>query len=125
MHKKRPVNLYLPSIRFPITAIVSILHRLSGVLLCGFAVALLWVLDQSLQSAAAFDALKYDLAICPVAKILLWLFLSSLFFHLVAGIRHLLMDMGIGEGKHTGSYGAYSVIGLTVIFTILLGINLC
>lgn len=123
MQKKPPVNLNLATIRFPVTAISSILHRLSGVALCGFVFFLLWALAQSLQSAETFDALKATLS-QPWLKFFVWLFLISLFFHFVAGIRHLLMDAGIGEGKHSGSYSAYSVIILSVIFSIILGISL-
>lgn len=123
MHKPRPVNLNLTTIRFPVTAISSILHRLSGLALSAFVFFLLWALEQSLQSAASFDALKTTLA-NPWPKLGLWLFLSSLFFHLIAGLRHLVMDMGFGEGKKSGCYSAYSVISLAVIFSIILGISL-
>lgn len=123
MDKKRPVNLNLTTIRFPIPAISSILHRISGVILCFFVFFLLWALQASLQSAQSFSDLQQWLT-APMVKFFLWVFLSSLFFHFIAGIRHLLMDMGIGESKNTGSYSAFSVIALAVIFMIILGICL-
>lgn len=123
MHKKRPVNLNIATIRLPITAISSILHRLSGIALCGFVFFLIKALAASLQSAESFDTLKASLS-QPWLKFWLWLFLISLFFHFIAGIRHLLMDIGLAEGKKSGCYSAYSVIGLAVIFSIILGISL-
>ncbi len=124
MQKNRPVNLNLMTIRFPVTAISSILHRISGVLLFFFIFFLIWALHKSLQSSDAFDHLKTSLG-QPWAKLLCWVFLSSLFFHFIAGIRHLIMDLGFGEGKKMGRINAYLVILVAVLFMISLGISLC
>jgi len=121
--KVRPVNLNLLTIRFPITAIVSILHRLSGVLLFMGVPLLIWALDFSLSSPDNFAQLQMFL-IHPVFKIILWVFLSALFYHLFAGIRHLVMDLGIGESLIAGKITASLVILISIVFTIILGIYL-
>lgn len=123
MQKPRPVNLNLFTIRFPITAISSILHRASGVLLFFFIVMLLYVLDLSLKSADSFAALQASLG-SVWARFLVWSFLSSLSFHVIAGVRHLLMDLGYGEEKVSGRFGAYLVIILSAIVIVLLGVHL-
>ncbi len=55
--KQRPVNLDLQTIRFPITAIASILHRVSGVITFVAVGILLWLLGTSLSSPEGFDKL--------------------------------------------------------------------
>lgn len=121
MNKKRPVNLQLTTIRFPATAIVSILHRISGVILFLFLPVMLWILSLSLSSAEGFNALQTCLA-APGMKFILWVMLSALAYHLVAGIRHLLMDFGWGEEKRSGKISAFFAMGLATILVILLGV---
>ena len=121
--KQRPVYLNLLQIRQPLPAIVSVLHRISGVILFLLLPFLLWLLAKSLTSEAAFDALKQPLA-HPVLRFFIWVVLSALIYHLVAGIRHLLMDMGIGETLKGGRIGAYLVLVISIIFIIFAGISL-
>ncbi len=121
MNKKRPINLNLFTIRFPIPAIVSILHRVSGVVLFLLIPVMLWALDNSLSSQDGFDKLHNHLA-QPFAKILLWLFLAPFLFHLVAGIRHLLMDINIGIELKTGRLTAMLAVTFALLLIILSGI---
>lgn len=121
MNKQRPVNLDLRTIKMPPMAIVSILHRLSGVLLLFFIPVLLYFFDVSLQSEDTFLMLKECLT-QPWVKLILWLFLSALMYHLIAGIRHMIMDLGYGESLAAGRRSAMSVMILAVIFSLMLGI---
>ena|SRR5262245_7107924 len=121
MAQKRPVYLNLMQIRLPLPGLVSILHRISGVLLFLFIPVLIYLLSESLRSSDAFNDIRQVFA-HPVAKFFVWLILSSLAYHLIAGIRHLLMDTGIGETLKGGRLGAYFVIFLSIIGSLLLGI---
>ncbi len=121
MNNKRPVNLALTTMRFPITAIVSIMHRMSGVVLFISIPCLLWALQQSLSSTDEFDRL-HDCLTTPLAKFLIWVVLSALWYHLIAGFRHLLMDWGVGESKAGGTLGARIVLGLAIIAIVGTGI---
>jgi len=118
---KRPVNLDIGTIKLPITAIVSILHRVSGVVLFGVVAILLWMLDISLSGPEGFDSIR-DCLTSPVAKVILWASLAALAYHLVAGIRHLIMDMGIGESLEGGRLGAKLALVGAVILIILAGV---
>lgn len=118
---KRPVNLNLLTIHFPLPAIVSILHRASGVLLFLLIPFLIWGLQTSLASAQDFDQLYLKLR-APFAKFVIWVLLSAFLYHFVAGIRHLLMDMSIGEGLQSGRLGAKVTMALSFILIILAGI---
>lgn len=124
MEKKRPVNLNLLTIKFPCTAIASILHRISGVILFLLIPLMLAALAKSLHTEAEFVGLQQCLA-SPVAKFLIWISLSALIYHLIAGLRHIVMDMGIAESLKGGRAGAYIVMILSAILIILTGIWLC
>lgn len=121
MKKKPPVNLDLATLKFPITAISSILHRISGILLFLLIPLFLWGLQQSLRSPASFMALKATLSGFGF-KLLLWVILSAVLYHMVAGIRHLLMDAGIGEEKASGRAGSKLVLVISAVLIALAGI---
>lgn len=120
MTTKRPVNLDIGTIHLPITAYASILHRVSGVALFAIVGLLLWVLDLSLSSPESFASLKECLS-GTFAKLILWGSLSALAYHFVAGIRHLIMDMGVGETLEGGRLGAKLVFVFSVVLILLAG----
>lgn len=121
MNDKRPVNLDIGSMRLPITAWVSIAHRASGVFLFAGTAVLIWALDASLRSPESFAALREYLAITWV-KLVMWAVLAGLIYHTAAGIRHLVMDCGIGESMPGGTLGARLVIAVSVVLALLAGV---
>ncbi len=118
MNSNRPKNLDLTTIELPLPGWTSILHRISGFALF-FAVAfMLTALNASLESAESFAELKatFDNGL---VKLITWLILSALGYHLVAGIKHLVMDAGIGESKEGGIVGAIiTLIGGTIVIAL-------
>lgn len=123
MNNQRPKNLNLLTIRQPIPAIVSILHRISGVVLFIFIPFLLWSLSYSLSSPDNFETLRDTLA-SPVSKFITWVCLAAYLFHFVAGIRHLLMDVDIGVELKSGRAGAWLVMIIAVVLMVLAGVYL-
>src|SRR5690606_22913511 len=121
VNSQRPVNLDLRTIKLPVTAYTSILHRVSGVILFLGLVVLLYGLDMSLASEESFEELKACLA-SPLAKLVIWGLLSALLYHLVAGIRHLFMDAGVGETLEGGKLGSKIVIAVAVVLIVLAGV---
>lgn len=121
MSKKKPVNLDLWTIHFPIPAIISILHRISGFILFLSIPLFLWLLDDSLRSADAYAALQTCLA-HPFIKLIVWGVLSALVYHVVAGVRHLIMDLGYLETKEAGRLTAKIVLVVSVLFILVVGI---
>lgn len=121
MNTNRPVNLDLTTIQMPLTAVTSILHRISGIVLFLSLPFALWALDKSLSSEAGFTELKACLAL-PIMKIALLAVLAALVYHLVAGIRHLLMDLGIGETKEGGLLSSRIVLGVSLLSFVFVGI---
>ena len=121
MNKKRPINLDLSTIKFPVMAIASILHRISGVGLFILLPFILYLLSLSLKNSLSFDYLLIQLE-SPLYKILIWAFTTALIYHLLAGFRHLLMDIGLGESLESGRLSALIVIKVSILLTFILGI---
>lgn len=123
MKDNRPVNLDIGTIRLPVTAYASISHRISGVILVVAAFLMLWALDTSLASAEGFAAVS-DILSSTLARLITWAILVALLYHSLAGVRHLVMDCGIGESLEGGILGARIVFALTAAGAALLGVAL-
>lgn len=116
-----PVFQNLAQIRFPIGAIASIAHRVAGVLLFIALPAVALMLDASLRTEAGFAAMR-DLLSSPfwvaTAAVLLW----ALVHHVLAGVRHLLMDVGVGSELEQARASARLVLiaapALTLVFLV-------
>lgn len=116
MKTDRPINLQISTMRMPITAIVSILHRLSGLALFIFLPFVLWGLGLSLSSAAGYAKFVHFLG-GPVMRAVAWFLSASLIYHCCAGTKHLLMDMGWGETKRSGR--VFSFITLLIAAALM------
>lgn len=121
MKKQRPMNLNLFKLTFPHTAIVSILHRISGVVLFLCVPILLYFLQQSLTSQAHF--LRVSQILSTVGGRLLMLgIVAAVIYHLLAGIRHIIMDFGLAESLKASRCTATLVLVLAVVCIILAGV---
>jgi succinate dehydrogenase / fumarate reductase cytochrome b subunit len=120
----RPVFLNLMQIQMPMGAITSILHRLTGVVLaCGIPF-FLYALHLSLDSAQSYERLT-RIAGTVGFKVALVAFVWALSHHLLAGVRHLLMDIGIGSHLADARRSARGVnIGGAVMALVAVGIVL-
>lgn len=123
MKDNRPVNLDIGTIRLPITAYASILHRISGVIMVVASFMLLWALEQSLASPEGFASLGKLLS-HPLAKFVVWGIVTALIYHSLAGVKHLIMDFGVGETMEGGILGARLVFVLTAVSAVLVGVAL-
>ncbi|AIU87820.1 MULTISPECIES: succinate dehydrogenase cytochrome b556 subunit [Pectobacterium] len=120
--KQRPVNLELQTIQFPVTAIASILHRVSGVITFVAVGILLWLLGTSLSSEEGFLRAA-EIMDSFIVKFIVWGILVALAYHIVGGIRHLLMDFGyIEEDLAAGKRSANISFIITVVLSILAGV---
>ncbi len=120
--KQRPVNLDLTTIRFPVTAISSILHRVSGVITFVALGILLWLLGLSLSSPEGFQQAA-SIMDSFFAKFIMWGILTALAYHVVGGIRHMLADFGVmAETLQVGTRSAQAAFGITVVLSILAGV---
>ena len=121
MDKKRPVNLDIRTIKFPLAAIASITHRITGVVLFGGMTLLLYLLQISLSSENGFLS-AIELTGKISVKLAIWVTLISISYHLIAGVKHLLLDLGIGETKTSAENGARILLFSLVIISVLTGV---
>ncbi|MBL6744406.1 MAG: succinate dehydrogenase, cytochrome b556 subunit [Pseudomonadales bacterium] len=120
MKDTRPVNLDITTFKFPLPAITSILHRVSGVALFIATAILLYLLQLSLSSEQGFSE-AVAIMDGTLMKIVLWAITTGLFYHLIAGVKHLLMDLGWGETKQGAHLSAQITLGLAVLAAALAG----
>ncbi|MFQ3786767.1 succinate dehydrogenase, cytochrome b556 subunit [Halomonas sp. A29] len=122
MNSKRPVNLDLTTIHFPLPALTSIAHRITGVILFVGLIFAFWALDKSLASPEGFATVRDTLANNILAKLIAWGLLSALAFHFVAGIKHMLMDAGFGVTLEGGVKKAQATVVISAVLIILAGV---
>ena len=120
MQQKRPVFLNLLKIALPINALVSILHRVSGVVLFLLMPLTLLALQWSTSSPAHFDEMQLYMDSVSM-KLLLWVLLSAFVYHLIAGVRHILMDSGLFKTLRAGQASAWVSFVLSVVIILGLG----
>ena len=129
----RNINAFsdLPTYRLPAAGLVSILHRISGVLLFVLLPFIMWMFDKSLSSEISFarfrSAFSNGLWIFPgflvklVVLAILWAYLQ----HLFAGVRHLWMDLShAAVSKEFGGKSAQAVLIASLLLTVILGAKL-
>lgn len=120
---QRPVYLNLLKIKLPVTGILSILHRLTGVLMVISLPFLVYMLDLSLNDSNGFE-IVVDLFSHPLMKIILSIYLWFLLHHLLAGIRFLLLDLDLGVERLASRRSAFVVnyLGVILFVGILYGV---
>jgi succinate dehydrogenase / fumarate reductase cytochrome b subunit len=134
--KKRPEfrNIHalsdLPSYRLPAAGIVSILHRISGALMFLLLPFIIWMFDTSVSSEISFAKFKaafnVGLGFAPgwfvklVALALIWAYLH----HLIAGMRHVYMDVHHAVSKEFGKSSAVFTLALSLGLTVVLAAKL-
>lgn len=121
MKKQRPVNLDLTTIKMHAAANASITHRVAGVIMVFAIGILLWTLALSLSSAAGFAQVK-TLLDGVFFKIIMLGISSALIYHLLGGLRHLMMDLGHFEELESGNISAKLVFALWIALTVVVGV---
>ncbi|WP_119328693.1 succinate dehydrogenase, cytochrome b556 subunit [Cysteiniphilum halobium] len=124
MKHQGPRNIGLGSIKsysFPITAISSIIHRITGVLMVVLLPFLLWGFSLSMRCGSDFYYVQ-NLLVHSAWSIVVWIFISAVSYHVIAGIRHLIMDLGFGEEMCVAQASSIVVLVLGVLVTIFWGL---
>lgn len=111
----RPTSPHLQIYKLPLTGIISISHRMTGVLLTLGLVLFVLILSAVAGGAESYSAMQVMMN-TGLAKLVLWGFIYALFFHLCHGVRHLFWDAGQSFAKET--LERYAVVEL--VFSLLL-----
>jgi succinate dehydrogenase / fumarate reductase cytochrome b subunit len=116
--------------RLPLAGVVSILHRVSGMLMFFLLPFLVWMFDASVTSEVSYDgftsAFVAGIGFVPgfviklVTLALIWAFLH----HAVAGLRHLWMDATHAVTQQFGHSSAVATFAISIGLTIVLGAKL-
>jgi succinate dehydrogenase / fumarate reductase cytochrome b subunit len=114
--RARPLSPHLQIYSRQITSVMSILHRISGIILAFGAFGLTWWLLAAARGGDAW-ARAAELLASPFGKLALFGFSLALVYHLLNGIRHLLWDAGWGFSMPQVYRSGYTVVALTVVFT--------
>ena len=120
---RRPKYLDLFRIRLPLPALVSILHRISGLALFVFAWALLYLLQESLSSPQS-HARFHQLAGHWLVKLFLIGMLWSFLHHFFAGLRFLLLDIHVASDLGATRLMSWAVLIVSLALTVILGLRL-
>jgi len=136
LSKKRPefrnINAFsdLTTYRLPLAGWVSILHRASGGLMFILLPLIVWLFDTSVSSELSFErftsAFDAGIGFAPgwffklVVLAIIWAYLH----HLIAGLRHLYMDMFHAVTKEFGKSSAIVTLALSIGLTLILGAKL-
>lgn len=120
----RPIYLDLTRISLPITALISIAHRISGIVLFLSMPFAIYLLDLSLSSAQGFDRAQRILS-HGLVRLLVIVILWALAHHVFAGLRFLLIDIGIGVERDDARRTAWVIaVGSSVALVMIGGILL-
>ena len=117
MSNNHPVSPHLQIYRLPLTALLSIIHRITGVILSLGSLVLVWVLVAAAHSAEYYALVASHLS-AWYGQVFLLGFLFSLYLHFCHGIRHLIWDVGYGFEMETVDLTAKLAIVLTVVLTL-------
>ena len=134
--KKRPefrnINALtdLPTYRLPAAGIVSILHRISGLIMFLLLPLIVWMFDTSVSSEISFAkfsaAFTVGLGFVPavVVKVIVLGLIWAYLHHLIAGVRHVYMDVCHAVSKEFGKSSAVATLVLSLSLTAALGAKL-
>ncbi len=114
----RPLSPHLMIYRLPLTGIISITHRMTGVVLALGLFAYVASFFIILQGNEAFLNLQ-ALLDYTLIRIAIWFFIYALFFHLCHGIRHLIWDVGTGFEKDEMDRNAIIELALSFVLTLI------
>jgi len=113
----RPLSPHLQIYRWQLTSVLSILHRLTGVVLSAGAILLVWWLVAAASGPEAYEGVE-DFLGSWIGLVLLLGWSVALFYHLCNGIRHLVWDTGHALDLKSTYVGGWTVIALTAVLTL-------
>lgn len=121
--KQRPVWFNVSPVNLPVPGLVSIFHRISGILLFIGIVWFLFLLDMSLTSPLGYAHFTSYMA-HPLTKLVMLVLLWAFLHHFFAGIRYLLLDVHIGVKLPMARKSSFAVFAVSLVLTVILGARL-
>jgi succinate dehydrogenase / fumarate reductase cytochrome b subunit len=116
--RAQPLSPHIHNYRFPLVALLSISHRVSGVALAVGSLLLVYWLASAAYGPASYNQASHLLG-SPIGLLVLFGFSFALFYHLANGIRHLFWDVGMGFDLRDAVKSGYAVIAVAIVLTLL------
>ena len=113
----------LSNYRMSLSAIVSILHRISGVIIFVLLPFVLYLLQNSLRSEISYEYYQ-GFVTYPLVKLIILGLVWAFLHHMFAGVRHLVMDLHIGLDKDSARKSSAAVLALSLTLTVLVALKL-
>ena len=117
MKNNRPISPHLQAYKLPLTGIISITHRMTGVLLSVGLLAVVMMLTALANGADSYATMQSVMSMWLI-KLMYWGFIYALFFHLCHGVRHLVWDAGRSFDRDT--LNRYAMVELILSATLTL-----
>ncbi len=115
--QNRPLSPHLQVYKLPLTGLISITHRMTGVVLSIGLLFFVYSFIAIATGAANFTSLQTFLN-QGLVQVITWLFIYALFFHFCHGIRHLIWDVGKTFAKEDMDKQAYIELGCSLALTV-------
>jgi succinate dehydrogenase / fumarate reductase cytochrome b subunit len=122
MNKERPVNLDIKTIRMPITAVVSILHRVSSIILWVSMAVFLPALYFSLVSNDGFECVLEFFTQNAIGQFVVWGLLSAFGYYMCATVKHIIQDFGHFEELESGKQISAAVAIIAAVLCVVSGV---
>ena len=118
INSNRPVSPHLQVYKLPLTGVISILHRMTGVLLSVGLILVVYVLYAVAGGSNTYAAMQ-DFMRPVLMQVIYWGFIYALFFHLCHGVRHIIWDAGKSFERDTLNRYAMIELGSSFVLTVI------
>jgi succinate dehydrogenase / fumarate reductase, cytochrome b subunit len=118
INSNRPVSPHLQVYKLPLTGVISILHRMTGVLLSVGLILIVYVIYAVAGGSNTYTAMQ-DFMRPILMQVIYWGFIYALFFHLCHGVRHIIWDAGKSFERDTLNRYAMIELGSSFVLTVI------
>lgn len=124
--RPRPGTMHLPDAlryRMPLAALVSILHRASGALIFVLLPFVIWMFDTSVSTEGSYERFSNAFVAgigwvpAPIVKLVVLALIWAYLHHVLAGLRHMWMDVSHHMSKEQGRHTAVATLAVSLVLT--------
>jgi succinate dehydrogenase / fumarate reductase, cytochrome b subunit len=114
----RPTSPHLQVYRLPLTGIISITHRMTGVMLSAGLIFFVYIVSSVAGGSTSYAEMQELMSVWLI-RLIYWGFIYALFFHLCHGVRHLIWDAGKSFDRDTLDRYAMIELGCSLVLTLM------
>ncbi len=118
MNKNRPLSPHLQVYNLPLTGLISITHRITGIMLSVGLIFFVYIIFNIASGEQAYQNMQ-SITDMLIVRLLYWGFIYALFFHLCHGVRHLIWDSGVSYQHDSMNRNACIELAASIILTLV------